>query len=433
LETPPVVARVSFHGWDGIRLSNGLIDAIAVPEIGGRLMQFSLGPYQYLFANPELLGKRFTFEEHAGDGSLLAWKNYGGDKTWPAPQGWERNDQWPGPPDPVLDSGRYEAQHHQTDHEASVTMISPPDDRTGLRIHRKLTLFASMSRLRLDLTFENVSERAIRWSIWDVAQLDCSVPDGGANTDCWLYIPTDSSAEAPYRMMFGENNAQFHTQFRPGLMAVHYQGIVSKIGVHSPAGWLAFANQQAGYILQMRFAYERAGTYPDDGATVECWTESPGAPSPIPIRSPGYLMEAEILSPMYLLQPGERVSHTIAWSAAFCPGPIVDATEVGCIHQPLQATTTPGNWAHLSGVFGCFMLGRAALVWLDDARNVLRATDIGQVSPLATLNINRIEPPPPGAAQVQIDIFHLDGTPAGTLASAVVGHQPQIASRDDIR
>ena len=40
--------------------------------------------------------------------TLVNWKNYGGAKTWPAPQGWDGAGQWPGPPDPVLDSGRYD-------------------------------------------------------------------------------------------------------------------------------------------------------------------------------------------------------------------------------------------------------------------------------------------------------------------------------------
>ena len=45
-------------------------------------------------------------KEHAGDGDdSFNWKNYGGAKTWPAPQGWDGEGQWPGPPDPVLDSG----------------------------------------------------------------------------------------------------------------------------------------------------------------------------------------------------------------------------------------------------------------------------------------------------------------------------------------
>ena len=43
----------------------------------------------------------------SGDGSLAAWKNYGGDKTRPAPQGWDNDEQWHGPPDPILDTSRY--------------------------------------------------------------------------------------------------------------------------------------------------------------------------------------------------------------------------------------------------------------------------------------------------------------------------------------
>jgi hypothetical protein len=31
-------------------------------------------------------------------------------KMWPAPQGWDNQQQWPGPPDPVLDGGPYTAE-----------------------------------------------------------------------------------------------------------------------------------------------------------------------------------------------------------------------------------------------------------------------------------------------------------------------------------
>ena len=32
----PFVEEIPFKGWDGVYLSNGLIDAVCVPEIGGR-------------------------------------------------------------------------------------------------------------------------------------------------------------------------------------------------------------------------------------------------------------------------------------------------------------------------------------------------------------------------------------------------------------
>ena len=418
---PPAVTveEFDFYGWDGVRLSNGIIDAICVPEIGGRLMQFSLGPRDYLFMNPELLGKRFTFEEHAGDGTILGWKNYGGAKTWPAPQGWDGEGQWPGPPDPVLDSGRYAFETNQEESAAAVLITSPPDERSGLRIRRLLRVDDASSRLKLDLSFENISERTIRWSIWDVAQMLCSTADGQLNDDCWLYIPTDPARERPYEIMFGEDNRQYQLDAETDLLAVQYQGIVGKIGVHSPAGWIAFADRRAAYVLCMQFPYEPDAEYPDNGATVECWTESPGAPSPIPIRSPGYILEAEVLSPLLTLRPLEIKMTQVTWSAAFCPAPIVDVSDVGCVHQPLSVAEADG-WARVQGVFGCFLEGGAELEFLNLDGAVLDSVDLGPVSPLRALHVDATARIPEGAGQLRLKIMDADGTDAGTLASVML-------------
>ncbi len=418
MKVPAVcVDEIDFHGWDGLRLSNGIIDAVCVPEIGGRLMQFSLGSHDYLFMNPDLLGKRFTFAEHAGDGTILGWKNYGGAKTWPAPQGWEGEEQWPGPPDPVLDSGRYD---YETS-EASVLMTSPIDERSGLRIRRQVTLKPGSSRLQLRLFFENILNRAIRWSIWDVAQMLCSTADGQLNDDCWLYIPTDPAHERPYEVMFGEDNPQYQLDAETGLLAVQYQGIVGKIGVHSPAGWIAFADRRAGYVLCMQFPYEPDAEYPDNGATVECWTEAPGAPSPIPIRSPGYILEAEVLSPLHTLRPLEIKMQQVTWSAAACPAPIVDVSDVGCVHQPLNVEVA-GHVAGVRGVFGCFLDGRAELEFLNVAGAVLDAVDLGAVSPMSALHVDAKARIPDGVSLIRLRIADADGADAGTLASTLVAH-----------
>ena len=412
----PFVEELPFKGWDAVHLGNGLIEAICVPEIGGRLMQFSLGPHEFLFMNPDLLGRRFTVEEHAGDGTLLNWKNYGGDKTWPAPQGWDGEGQWPGPPDPVLDSGRYEIETGQSDERASISMTSPADERSGLQITRAISLEPASSRLRLDLSFENISNRTIRWSIWDVAQMLCRTTDGRLNDDCWLYIPTDPQRERPYDIMFGDDNPQYQLDSESGLLSVQYQGIVGKIGVHSPAGWIAFADRLAGFALCMQFPYVPAAEYPDNGATVECWTESPGAPSPIPISSPGYILEAEILSPLFTLGPGDIASHRVTWSAANCPAPIVDVTDVGCVHQPLSTKNYYGS-TRIQGVFGCFLAGRAQLEFLDDAGSILSRINLGPVSPLRVLNVDALARVPGGARQIRLEILQVGGAQAGTLAS----------------
>lgn len=123
---PCAVARGDFRGWQAVYLTNGLVRVVAVPDIGGRLMAYDLGDTPYLFVDPHLAGKLFSPAENQGDGSLAAWKNYGGDKTWPAPQGWDGPHQWPGPPDAILDTGRYRlAELTSTGSEAYVRMISP--------------------------------------------------------------------------------------------------------------------------------------------------------------------------------------------------------------------------------------------------------------------------------------------------------------------
>ena len=415
----PFVEEIPFKGWDAVHLSNSLIYAVCVPEIGGRLMQFSLGPQEYLFVNPDLLGARFSYEEHAGDGTIANWKNYGGGKTWPAPQGWDGDGQWPGPPDPVLDSGQYESETRQDDASASVLMTSPPDQRSGLRIRRQISLARGWSRLQLDLSFENISGRTIRWSIWDVAQMACSTIDGELNDDCWLYVPTDPKREHPYEIMFGDDNRQYQMDAHSGLLAVQYQGIVGKISVHSPDGWIAFADRQSGFVLCMQFPYQADAEYPDRGATVECWTEAPGAPSPIPISSPGYILEAEVLSPLFTLGPGQVAGHGVTWSAAYCPAPIVDVTDVGCVHQPLTAEIQAG-WARIQGVFGCFLAGRAELACLDEAGNVVSRVDLGPASPLATLNIDTVARLGDRTSRIRLNILDADGTCVGTLASILL-------------
>ena len=97
----------TFHGLDSFKLGTHFVHLVVVPSIGGRIISLNLGDYDFFFQNSNLLGKLFTPAENFGDGSLLSWKNYGGCKTWTAPQGWNSSNEWPGPPDPILDSGFY--------------------------------------------------------------------------------------------------------------------------------------------------------------------------------------------------------------------------------------------------------------------------------------------------------------------------------------
>lgn len=67
------------------RLKNEFIEVAIAPELGGRIMEFSLSGRNFLFENPLLKGAENVQPTSAWDGK---WLNYGGEKIWPAPQGW---------------------------------------------------------------------------------------------------------------------------------------------------------------------------------------------------------------------------------------------------------------------------------------------------------------------------------------------------------
>ncbi len=216
-------------------------------------------------------------------------------------------------------------------------------------------------------------------------------------------MPVDPNEERPWHVLFGEENSQLHPEFRPGLYALNYQGIVSKIGLRSPGGWLAFADQRAEQVLCMQFPYEPNAEYPDGGATVECWTEMPGVPTPVPIDSPGHILEAEVLGPLRSLQPGERTALRITWSAARCPGPVLAVRDAGCVHQSLCAQSNDGA-LHLTGTFGVFHQARAELAWQDAAGSTLATHDLAEVSPLAPLFVDCHAMAPEGAQSLRLQL-----------------------------
>jgi hypothetical protein len=96
--------RVPYLGWNALEWVGADISLRVVPELGGRIMNYQLGDHSFLWVNPLLAGSTPTPTRLAPDGG---WLNWGGDKIWIAPQGWESETQWPGPPDPVLDGGAY--------------------------------------------------------------------------------------------------------------------------------------------------------------------------------------------------------------------------------------------------------------------------------------------------------------------------------------
>jgi len=127
---------VIYRGWDAVCLSNQLVSLNIVPAIGGRVMQYAIGDKEFLWVNPTLAGKA---PPPGGVEPEKAWLNYGGDKLWPPPQGWDNDEQWPGPPDAVLDGGPYQIEF-LAKAGAAVRLTSGDGSRSGILFSRVIRL-----------------------------------------------------------------------------------------------------------------------------------------------------------------------------------------------------------------------------------------------------------------------------------------------------
>lgn len=408
------VRRDSFRGWDACYLENAYVRLVAVPDIGGRIMAYDLGPYPFLFVDPELAGKLFTPDENQGDGSLAAWKNYGGDKTWPAPQGWDNDQQWHGPPDPVLDTGRYSLDTLAVDGgRAVIAMTSPPDRRTGVQITRQFTLYPESTRVRVDLRFTNTTEHPIRWSIWDVIQLraDRQLDDGTLTYEptCTVTAPLNPNSRFPqgFNVMFGEpDNPQWQVDTARGLLRAAYQWQIGKVGLDSPAGWIAFNNAAAGYAFAEQFTVMPDADYPDDGATVEIWTIGAGQVGNLNYEdSDIYLMESEVLGPLQTIAPGEHTSFTLTWGACRSSQAVIDVTGAGCLSTPLALEQLPNGYGRMTVSGGVFDVGELQLAWRDAQQQTLTTQSLGPVEPLTTLQLDRIVKIPPAAKHLTLQVL----------------------------
>lgn len=402
---------IDFRGWNGYRLANRFVSLVAVPDIGGRVMAYDLADHPFLFVDPTLAGKLFSAAENQGDGSLAAWKNYGGDKTWPAPQGWENDSQWHGPPDPILDTGCYTVETFHVDaHQALIIMTSPPDPRTGVQITRRFTLKPGSTRVRVDLTFRNISDRPIRWSIWDVVQLQAArtLPDGSQTHDpsCTVTTPVNpySRFARGFNVMFGAaNNPQW--QVVDDLFRADYQWQIGKVGLDSTAGWIAFCQASAQAAFVERFTHYPEAEYPDEGATVECWTVGAGQVANLNYADSGiYLMETEVLGPLTSMAPGESTHFALEWGCCHCEGAVIDVQEGGCTATRFAAQSN-SEGVRLTGSFGVFDAGELVAVWRDKDGHALSRQPLYAVDPLASvvidLTLNRPETADSVALRVQ--------------------------------
>ncbi|WP_423919578.1 hypothetical protein ACPEEZ_12585 [Frigoribacterium sp. 2-23] len=310
---------------------------VFAPSRGGRLLGLAVDGHELLWKNPRLVDEDFlpvrpVADWPAGDGGMSTWANLGGSKTWPAPQGWSGPGEWAGPPDGVLDAGEWAVTVERAFDTVSgaavssdtvVTLTSAPDPRSGLRVSRTFTVPHAGLAFAQRVEFTNTSAEPVRWSIWEVCQVDTSGAAGLRVDDAAVVVPV--AAASPGESTRAGRRAELDLgTYWGGLESTSSDGevrlplgtAVAKRGFPAATGAVSYRTRRDPGLTLSSVVQENA-EYPDGGSRVEVWLQTP-TPEPIAalegLHPDADLVELEVLGPLVTLLPGESTSLSIAWA-----------------------------------------------------------------------------------------------------------------------
>jgi hypothetical protein len=421
--------RTQYKGWDVYCLANGLIRLLIAPDIGGRVIQLQLGDQESFFVNADLAGKVLPPEQN----NLKAgWANYGGDKVWPAPEGWMNDDEWPSIPYYILDGSKFSAEVvTNTPAEVGIRVTSPEDLRTGVQFVRTFHVYEGTTRIKVDQVMRNISRRQIRWGIWHVIQNDAADAHNPSkpNPDLYMYVPLNPRSMFPegYYKVLGDTRHPSYEVIEGGrMLRIHYLYRAGKIGADSDRGWYAVVNGQKNICLVERFRYFPGAQYPDN-ASVESWNDGPGTflRGPFdqtladdPKKTP-YFLESEVLSPSATLDPGEEYSFPVCWSPTRAPNPICDLVWAGVISEALSGKLEGGHLT-LKGVFGVFTPGTVEAVFYSALGEELSREVLQAVDPRDVVRIDKSLPVPTRGFRVSVLVRDGEGEARGFLGNVIL-------------
>lgn len=398
-------SEVDYFGWKALKLDNGLVTLIAVPDIGGRIMEYKLGGHSFLWVNASQRGKLYEAPRTEAD---RVWPNFGGYKSWPALQG-----GWSGPPDPLgsqLDGGRWQGKIvTKTGAVATIEMTSPADPGvTGLQITRQVHLYANSTRASIVETYYNVSNRTVTTGVRGVTQVVGALEaDGKPSSDARVYLPLkkDSALSDGYVLMSGRGATQWKKIAGDTILETSYAGQASRVGADSDGGWIAYVDNIHGVTLANTFTVTPDAKYPDNGMTVQVATS--GAATPY--------VDMEVLAPLKALAPGERFSFTHNWFAARVGAPVIKVTDVGAVRTHPTAARK-GEQVVVTGEIGVFAPGEVVLEFLNKDGRKIGASPPIKVTPGNKVTLNMTVTLPQGATSAMVALSAANGSRLGSIA-----------------
>ncbi|HET6386647.1 MAG TPA: DUF4380 domain-containing protein [Armatimonadota bacterium] len=299
------VSQVNYDGWQGCyRISNGKTQAVIVPDIGGRIMDYSVNGENAIFVNRAEEGKLYPITK--------IWHNYGGFKDWNSPQS-----VWGFPPDPYLDFGHATVEILQGQTAPTVRVTGAASLESGLIFTRDITMDPVTGDLTVQQRMYNIAAKPQQWGVWGVTQ---------APTSCVVAVPINPKSHfAGGVYTFPNPTAGFETQWHAanGLLIMRPDRKVGKLGIDDSAGWMAYFRGKLAYIKRIPTLTPGAA-YPDNGSNAEIYVD----------HDLPYL-EMEVLSPLFSLPPGAYGELTEQWQIRMLPHAVKTDADVAAAVKSL--------------------------------------------------------------------------------------------------
>lgn len=275
------IERISYHGWpDCLLLSNGVVEVIVVPAIG-RVMQFRFaGEKEGAFwENRELDGQIPGL-----DAATDQWLNFGGDKSWPAPQSdWETHIGRAWPPPTTFDSRPYQAVV-SNEH---VALASDLDPHYGVRLVRQLRLVGRCPQLEITTQFRKEQGAAVKIGDWVVTQL----PEPER---VFVLLPENTEFANGYQQQRGPCPKDVR---RDGRLLSLKRDPREYIKIETQGTSMLWMNQELALLIR---AGKASDQHPDVGTRTEIYTN----PDPYPY------VELETVGPITHLEIGNEIVAT---------------------------------------------------------------------------------------------------------------------------
>jgi hypothetical protein len=278
------MTHMNYHGWDATVLRNHVAEVMIVPAIG-RIMQFHFSDEgaqnqaaENIFWNNPDLGPQQKPD-------VEGWRNYGGDKVWPAPQS-----DWPNitgsswPPPLTFDSMPY-SEEVEGDH---VKLLSAVDPHYGIRMRRTIALDPQLPIMTVKTTFEKVQGSPLTVGIWSVTQL-CS-PDRA-----FILLPANSRFPHGYVTLLPARPKGLKIDHR--LLSLARDAATNTM-IGSDGGTLLWVGKDSDLLIENKTAVlpSEKTVWPDQGLHSKIFTHSGDA---LPY------VELELFTPLSTLKTGD--------------------------------------------------------------------------------------------------------------------------------